>query len=87
MLGVLYFTFLCIMIVVDYYVAKAFEEIAEEKGFSNHSKYFWYSFLLGPVGHLLTVALPDKKARMMATAFLKEEGKKVAEELPSELRF
>ena len=87
-LSLLYFLLLVIVIVIDYFVAKAFEEIAEEKGFSNHSKYFWFSFWLGPIGHLMTVALPDKKARMIAAAsLLEEEEKKPTEEIPEELKF
>lgn len=46
-----------IFLVVDYYVAKAFQEIAEMKGYSD-SKYFWYCFWLGFVGYLMVIALP-----------------------------
>lgn len=52
---------------VGAYVASAFQEVAEEKGFKNSRKYFWLTFLLGIVGMLLVVALPDRKGKDVGT--------------------
>jgi len=49
-----------IAIVISYFLANCFYEIACEKGFDAR-KYFWISFLLGIVGYLLVIALPDRK--------------------------
>ena len=57
---------LVIVIVVYYFVAKEFYKVAEMKGYSER-RYFWIPFLLGVIGYLLVVALPDKKTRDMAT--------------------
>lgn len=46
-------------IAVDLIAALAFGSIAREKGFSK-TKYFWFCFLLGPIGYLLVIALPDR---------------------------
>lgn len=53
------FVIAIVMLVVDYFIAKKFEEIAIMKG-HNSKCYFWYSFLLGPVGFAMVIALPDR---------------------------
>lgn len=58
---------LLIALFIDYLIAKEFCKVAEMKGFGNskdllHSKYFWLTFLLGAVGYLLVIALPDRRA-------------------------
>ena len=51
---------LCVIfLAVAYYAAKEFERIAAMKGFVDQ-KYFWWSFLMPPVGMLMVVALPDR---------------------------
>ncbi len=59
-IGVLfiYIIALVIAIVIDYIVAKQFSYIAEMKGHRG-STYFWFTFILGVVGMLMVVALPD----------------------------
>lgn len=42
------------------YLANCFYDIACEKGF-HERRYFWVPFLLGLVGYLMVVALPDRK--------------------------
>lgn len=42
------------------YLANCFYDIACEKGFYER-RYFWIPFLLGLVGYLMVVALPDRK--------------------------
>ena len=49
-----------IVLVIWYYIATQFYEVAEEKGYSN-KKYLWITFLLGIIGCLLVIALPDRK--------------------------
>ena len=44
---------------LDYLVAREFHRVACSKGFWEE-KYFWISFFLGIIGHLLVIALPDR---------------------------
>lgn len=44
---------------IGYLIAKEFYKIAEMKGHFQ-KKYLWISFLLGPIGWLLVIALPDR---------------------------
>ena len=53
-------------ILVDYFIAKTFQEIAEQKGHFER-KYFWWTFLMGPVGMLMVVALPDLRSHPSAS--------------------
>jgi len=48
-----------LVIWLDWYLATQFCNAAQMKG-HYEKKYFWLSFLLGPVGYLLVVALPDR---------------------------
>jgi hypothetical protein len=47
-----------IALAVDYFIAIKFAEIAEMKGHYDGC-YFWFTFLLGPVGMLMVIALPS----------------------------
>ena len=60
------------------YVAMEFRRIAALKG-HNEIRYFWWTFLLGPVGMLMVVALPD---RCQAPPPVKNEEKSLESELP-----
>ena len=51
------FVLLIISLWVDYLIAKKFMEIAEMKGHDGGS-YFWWTFLAGPVGMAMVIALP-----------------------------
>ena len=44
---------------IAYLVAKEFYLAAQAKGYSE-KKYLWLCFLLGVVGYLLVIALPDR---------------------------
>jgi len=46
-------------------VAREFYKAASAKGW-NQIKYFWLSFLLGPSGYLLVIALPDRGGQHMS---------------------
>lgn len=50
---------LAILIYIDYLIAEEFDNIAEQKGYSESNKYFWYCFWLGIVGYLMVIALPN----------------------------
>ncbi len=54
--GVFIITIL-IELVIAYFIGKEFARIAEMKGHSE-SKYFWWTFLLMPVGMAMVIALP-----------------------------
>ena len=55
----LIFTGSILVLCVDFIIAYDFYEAAIHKGYED-TKYFWYSFILGVVGYLLVIALPDK---------------------------
>jgi hypothetical protein len=48
-----------VVIGVDYLLAKEFQAAALAKGYAQ-KKYFWLCFLLGMMGYILVVALPDR---------------------------
>ena len=50
---------LAIAILIDWYIAKQFEEAARKKGY-NDNKYVWICFFFSIVGYLLVIALPDR---------------------------
>lgn len=54
----LVFLFIIIGLIIWFFVAKQFKAIAEMKGHDG-SPYFWWTFLLGIVGILMVIALPD----------------------------
>ncbi len=76
----IYVVVIALVLVIDYLIARAFQDIAIMKG-HNDGKYFWISFLLGFVGYLMVIALPDLKARppKPERAPLPEEDKKIPE--------
>lgn len=47
-----------VVITIMYFVAVEFRRIAAMKG-HDEAKYFWWTFLLGVVGMLMVVALPQ----------------------------
>lgn len=47
-------------LLIDYFISKEFKKVAELKGYTE-KRYFWITFLLGLVGMLLIIALPDLK--------------------------
>lgn len=51
--------FIAIAIWIDYLIAKEFYISAQQKGYSE-KKYLWLCFLLGVIGYLLVIALPDR---------------------------
>ena len=50
--------FLTILIVLDDNVARKFESIAFDKGYTRSAGVFWMCFLLGPVGYIYVAAMP-----------------------------
>ncbi|MBQ7565575.1 MAG: hypothetical protein IJT18_00505 [Oscillospiraceae bacterium] len=61
---VVYILFAIIALVIDILIAKRFQSIAEDKGYSG-SGYFWLCLLLGVVGYTIVAALPDMTTRWM----------------------
>ncbi len=50
-------------LVICFIAALEFASIASEKGYDD-AKYFWYPFLLGIIGMLIVIALPDRNAKI-----------------------
>lgn len=55
----LYLIIFAVVLGIDIFCAKSFEEAAVDKGYTDR-KYFWLCLLLPPVGYLLVIALPDR---------------------------
>ena len=55
-----------VVIVIACAVAFQFRKIAEMKGHSG-VPYFWWTLLLGPIGMLMVVALPDRAKNVLET--------------------
>ena len=60
MVGLLCVLALLAVLILQYFIARQFEEVAAEKGYYD-SKYFHFCFWLSFVGYLLVIALPDRK--------------------------
>ena len=45
------------VLVLGYFIAAEFQKIAVMKGHTS-MRYFWWTFLLGPIGMLMVIALP-----------------------------
>jgi hypothetical protein len=54
----LYLLVIIIALIINYIIAKKFEEIAEMKGHVGNT-YFWFTFIFGLVGMLMVIALPN----------------------------
>ena len=65
--ALLYILGFIIAIVVDVIIARAFADVAEDKGHTE-SKYFWMCVLFGIPGYLLVIALPDRRRPVAHTA-------------------
>lgn len=50
-----------LVIVLWYFIGKEFQRIAVMKG-HEETRYFWWTFLMGPVGMMMVIALPQKAA-------------------------
>ena len=62
----LYILLAIAVIVIDWFIAKEFQTVAIDKGYTEN-KYFWIAFLLGMVGYILIAAMPDKHTRPINT--------------------
>ena len=51
---------LVVVLVINWFAAKQFHEIAKMKGHPE-SKYLWWCFWLGMIGWLMEVALPNRE--------------------------
>ncbi len=59
-MGVIFFVVLLLLfLILSFYIAYLFSEVASEKGYPDN-KYLWICFLLGLPGWLLVCALPDR---------------------------
>ncbi len=55
-----------VYIIVGALSGTEFSKIAEMKGYQDN-RYFWWSFLLGPVGWAMVIALPDRSTQAKAS--------------------
>ena len=65
--NLLYIIIIIIAIYLEYFIAKQFESVAADKGYTG-SKYFHMCFWLSIVGYLLVIALPDRGGNSCASA-------------------
>lgn len=78
-----------VVLVLDGIISMQFQQVAEEKGYTDSNKYFWMTFLFGFIGMLLVVALPDRNLYKIPERIMEErkeekkEGKR--EEINNEL--
>ena len=49
----------CLVLWIDWYMAKQFYEVAKAKGYYER-KYLWICFWMTFAGYLLVIALPDR---------------------------
>lgn len=75
LIGIFYLLVIITALVIQYFVAKKFQECAEEKGYDG-SSYFWLCFLLGVIGYCMVAALPD--------LYLRDRVEKVLRKLDSQ---
>lgn len=47
------------LLILDYFIADEFRNIARYKGYCDR-KYFWWSFFTGIIGYLMVIALPER---------------------------
>lgn len=59
---VYYLLMLVLGIVIAWFAAKEFYEIATMKGYPE-KKYFWWCFFVGLVGWPMVIALPDRASK------------------------
>ena len=50
---------LAVILMIDWFAAKQFHEIAKMKGHPE-KKYFWWCFWIGMIGWPMVIALPDR---------------------------
>ncbi len=82
-LALLIFLGAIVVIVLNVCIANVFKQIAEMKGHMESSRYFWWSFLFGPVGWAMVIALPDRNQTPVVVQ--QHEPETTAEELKEEL--
>ena len=56
---IVFLLLLVIVLVIDWFAAKAMYEIAVMKGHPQ-KKYFWWCFWIAVFGYLMVIALPDR---------------------------
>lgn len=59
-----------------YYIANQFEQVANDKGYTD-KKYFWICFWLGMIGYIMVAAMPYRAEKVIA-----KNKKAVTYELP-----
>ncbi len=57
---------IALFLVLWCFVAKEFHRIAAMKG-HNEARYFWWTFLLGPIGMMMVIALPQETKNVNQT--------------------
>ena len=67
-----YVIVLCILLGIQFFVAKQFEEIAFSKGYGQETHALGMVFFLGIVGMLYVIALPDLNLRILIRENSKE---------------
>lgn len=63
---------LAVVLVINWFAAKQFHEIAKMKGHPE-KKYFWWCFWFGIAGYPMVIALPNRKNTPSNTAVSSDE--------------
>ena len=68
-----------------YFVGKEFSRIAAMKGHTE-SRYFWWTFLVAPIGMAMVIALPNKtkvvETKVIETKVVEKAASSPSDELP-----
>lgn len=65
---------LIFVVIIRFFAANEFYNIAMIKGFLDR-KYFWYAFFLGIIGYLMVIALPDKNQQKIHETIIESNEK------------
>lgn len=72
---------LVLVLVLSFFIALWFYEVAKEKG-HHDNKYFWICFWLGIIGWLLIVALPDRAEKISSATAEKRSNAPADSDVP-----
>ena len=83
-----YIVFIVALIVVQWKLAKKFQEYAEEKGHTEHLKaIFWLCFFFPGIFYILVAAMPDRNAKAREEALAKKMDEMITAQKEAQEKF